>query len=1135
MFRQSPAQAFFAPKRGGSKKTRSDITVLPSETLLNIAGYLSNKDVAAFAEVFPFMDRLVGKGPFHRWQGLLGEFNIAQDAAFEAIERDRRAREWTNRPVAAASVVTQLPEVQKLEKVTLPDVISKMGFSIADNARIQLNDVFVGLANLGNAPFAPLIEGGDVHECSDRLRSSLNSFSPTDAITALLPNSVSQQLSGLEPPVSDRVLVTAYLVFTKLRPEDLTSLLPKHSTLGYINEQALAEYLSYVLLFFKIFKLDNARWEDVLRSTEDDESPLRTRWNYSNGSPLSGYNVQILQQRIERWFIIYHETRDFTFNSRNPVLTSQQRRFVQTDIRKGEIFKVRAFAGTGKTKCLVDYARRRPGERMLYVAYNRQAKMDADFRFKDCINVDCKTLHSVAYNALSIVNPTVDRQVKGKPAAPAQSAAGPSRRGKFSRIASAPTDNTFLRSWDIEAVVDTLDLTLERVAKVFTIPYDWGDEYHHRTGVRINDQSIVGSAQNPKNRENLARIITTGIDRFCQSNDIEPKLSHLSIAQCRTKLCNPEQALSWLKLFWNKILNGESPLMTHDCYLKMFSLTSNTNADIYTFGKYNVVMFDEAQDANPCMANIILRQREAAGIIVIGDPYQMIYGFRGARNECFDDERLPPNRTFHLTNSFRFGQDIADVANLILGTIGEKNLLRGIRSDVPSPAVFLPPRQSHTTGASPPTSRHTMIFRTNTELVQYFFATFTKNPLKPMCLKTSAANASTALIPLLKSGYYLYKGSVPKHPRLKGITSFKEAKAYLQQESEGLGTDEVDIQAIALIVGMERYYAENEQSGGSFLDMLESSASCMVDAEDDADIVLTTAHQSKGLEWDDVIIGNDFVTTGLTQLNASGQWFCKEAANLLYVACTRARKRLQLSPGLAQFLSRRVGTLRFFLSPQNPTLLSSTICPCCKGGQPVNTFIGDSLLAKTQILSTDPRQYFSSTPSPCIGMEIIVPRRDPSAADSWIDYTRKPSNPLDIPKCIYTQSIACLNCILAWRCVDHKTHGELFRFAEGIKGRYGFSKSAYHSTFQLFWVDRFPANYANTEGRLMTRRYRKSLAEVNDTRIKTGLEDTEIIGCIKESDDVWSISLSDMAGIAGVEYDDDDVEDYIRAYDDDDL
>ncbi|KAF3905239.1 hypothetical protein ABW21_db0203547 [Orbilia brochopaga] len=685
MFRQSPAQALLAARRSGSKKARSDITVLPSETLLNIAGYLSNKDVAAFAEVFPFMDRLVGKGPFHRWQALLGEFNVAQDAAFEAIERDRLARERTQRPVAAASVVTQLPEVQKLEKSTLPDVTSKMGLSVADNTRIQLNDLFVGLTNLGNAAFASLVDGGEARECSNRLRSSLSSFAPLESITALLPKSVSQQLSELESPVFDRVLVAVYLVFTKLRPEDLTSLLPKHSTLGYINEQALAEYLSYVLLFFKLFKLDNIRWEDVLHSSEDDETPLRTRWSYSNGSPLSGYNVQILQQRIERWFTIYHETRDFAFNSRNPVLTSQQRRFVQSDIRKGEIFKVRAFAGTGKTKCLVDYARRRPGERMLYVAYNRQAKLDADFRFKDCANVDCKTLHSVAYNALSIVNSSVDRQVNGKPPIPPQSAPGPSRRGKFSRIASAPIESTFLRSWDIDAVVDMLDLTLEKITKVFTTPYNWNDK-------SSIDTPIVGNAQNPKNRENLARVITTGIDRFCQSKDTEPNSSHFSLAQCRTKLCNPEQALWWLELLWTRILKGESSHMTHDCYLKMFSLTTNTNADIYTFGKYDVVMFDEAQDANPCMTNIILRQREAAGIIVIGDPYQMIYGFRGARNECFDDEKLPPDRTFHLTNSFRFGQDIADVANLILGTIGEKNLLRGIRSDAPSPADIISTR-----------------------------------------------------------------------------------------------------------------------------------------------------------------------------------------------------------------------------------------------------------------------------------------------------------------------------------------------------------------------------------------------------------------------------------------------------------
>ncbi|EWC46373.1 hypothetical protein DRE_04316 [Drechslerella stenobrocha 248] len=1123
------ARAPFPATKSRLANGQPDIMMLPPETLLHVAGYLSNKDVEALVKAFPRMETLVVRKAFRRWQRLLGEFITAQDDSYEAIEREQQRRQQAKYPAAASSLVAGIREAQKFENTILPWVLSEMGISPPGNKQMQLDAIFLGLQMLGKAPFvpfAPLVDGTDVQEGSKRLRSSLNAILPVECIISLLPLSVSRNVSLLQSPVFDGVLLTAYLLFTKLRPEGILHLLPRHSQLGYINEQALAEYLSYILLFLKALKANNALWGDVLQSSPNPTTDS-VRWSYTNGSPVSEFVLQILRRRIEAWFATYYGYRPIPSPNPQPsILTPEQRNFVYTDIIKGQIFKVRAYAGTGKTKCLVDYASRRPGERMLYVAYNRQAKMDADVRFKDCINVDCKTLHSVAFNALSIVNPVIDHKVKRKPP-PVKDDAGSSRRGKFSRIVSAPVEDSFLRGWDIEAVVDTLHMTSDAVASVFTTPYDWEDKTFGGTGFSTGNTPTVGTAKNPKNSENLARVVATGIDRFCQSRDAQPGISHLSPAQCRSKLCNPELAVKWLKILWGMIIDGQTSFMTHDCYLKMFSLTSNREADVYTFGKYDIVMFDEAQDANPCMANIILRQREAAAIIIIGDPYQMIYGFRGARNECFDDTRLPPDETFRLTKSFRFGQEIADVANLILGTIGERNRVHGT-DDVPSPSVFLPPASKLEANSS--IGKHTVIFRSNTELVKYFFSSFAKNPHKTMFLKTSAANASTAIIPLLRSGYHLYKGRTPKHPRLKGISSFDEAKSYLQREdgSGSLDTDEVDIQAITLVVGMEHHYKEADNNNGSFLDVLEASAGCIVDVEAWADVILTTAHQAKGLEWDNVIIANDFITTGLTVTDAGDQWWCREAANVLYVACTRARKRLQLSNGLAQFFSNRMGTSRFFLSPTALQTWGPSACPCCRGKHPSNTFLSEHLQDIDNNPQVDTSDYFLSMPSPCVGLENLTPRRDPLASDGWIEYTKQPLNPIQIPRCIYLPAIACLNCIIAWRGVRNETHSDLFRFAEGIKGRLGFSSDASHSDFKIFWARRFPPNMP---GRLVPHGY-KSFVEVYQPWMRMDLEQPYDIGRVTESLVAWSDYLFEMANTAGVEYDDDDLEDYIKSCDD---
>ena len=68
-------------------------------------------------------------------------------------------------------------------------------------------------------------------------------------------------------------------------------------------------------------------------------------------------------------------------------LTEEQMSIVNTDLGPGELMKVRAYAGTGKTRSLVEYAKKRPHMRFLYVAFNKSAETDAREKFGT--NVDC--------------------------------------------------------------------------------------------------------------------------------------------------------------------------------------------------------------------------------------------------------------------------------------------------------------------------------------------------------------------------------------------------------------------------------------------------------------------------------------------------------------------------------------------------------------------------------------------------------------------------------------------------------------------------------------------------------------------------------------------------------------------------
>ncbi|PKS77787.1 UvrD-helicase domain-containing protein, partial [Klebsiella pneumoniae] len=95
--------------------------------------------------------------------------------------------------------------------------------------------------------------------------------------------------------------------------------------------------------------------------------------------------------------------------------------------------------------------------------------------------------------------------------------------------------------------------------------------------------------------------------------------------------------------------------MVHDGYLKLYQL-SHPNLSL----RYQVILFDEAQDANPVTSDIVIRQRSRT--ILVGDVHQQIYLFRGA-NDAMNNPRFSNADQLYLTHSFRFGPNVAMVAN----------------------------------------------------------------------------------------------------------------------------------------------------------------------------------------------------------------------------------------------------------------------------------------------------------------------------------------------------------------------------------------------------------------------------------------------------------------------------------------
>ena len=77
-------------------------------------------------------------------------------------------------------------------------------------------------------------------------------------------------------------------------------------------------------------------------------------------------------------------------------LTTEQARIVNITPRPGTVAVVQAYAGTGKTTTLFEYAKKWTNKKILYLAYNKVLADESQERFKECPHVTVTTIHALA-------------------------------------------------------------------------------------------------------------------------------------------------------------------------------------------------------------------------------------------------------------------------------------------------------------------------------------------------------------------------------------------------------------------------------------------------------------------------------------------------------------------------------------------------------------------------------------------------------------------------------------------------------------------------------------------------------------------------------------------------------------------
>ncbi|KXS54596.1 MAG: Helicase, UvrD/REP family protein [Marinobacter sp. T13-3] len=410
--------------------------------------------------------------------------------------------------------------------------------------------------------------------------------------------------------------------------------------------------------------------------------------------------------------------------------------------------------------------------------------------------------------------------------------------------------------------------------------YGYRDKFRRgRDGRQISFREIARAADcralTPLTERQAASVILETVKQFQFSADTNLGRHHVPLekvpASIRARLTETERlalqeaAAEQAQALWNAMIleDSDTPIL-HDTYLKLFQL----RAPKLSTRRW---LCDEWQDTNP-VVDAIIRQQDDAQKIYVGDPYQAIYGWRAAHDALSEHHGKSGFDTYTLSQSFRFGSQVADMATRILRARGETVPVRGV-----GPGV-------RPVNSSNP---YTVIARNNLTLLDHVSRAAEHN--KRIAMGVSAGEMAS----MVRSAYALFTNDPKKvkHAELKGYQSWQEFKDVSRVLDDGVLKGVVRM--------METYQSDALRLADTILANKDTPMG-------EADVTLTTAHRAKGREWEQVVLADDLhpsktvcqkLVDGIPLTDRES-----ETVNLLYVALTRSKRGLCLPVKTASLL-----------------------------------------------------------------------------------------------------------------------------------------------------------------------------------------------------------------------------------------
>ncbi len=367
----------------------------------------------------------------------------------------------------------------------------------------------------------------------------------------------------------------------------------------------------------------------------------------------------------------------------------------------------------------------------------------------------------------------------------------------------------------------------------------------------------------------IANHITRFIAYFCNSD--KHKVQDLNYLDTITD----KKARTFVRSFYRYIEKQTRILLakmdsgdieiTHDFYLKKFQLSRPKL-------NFDYILFDEAQDASAAMLDVV--QNQKAVKVIVGDTHQQIYGWRYAINSL----EKTPFQTYQLSTSFRFSQDIADLA---MGTLLWKKWLDS------EPDLCIKGR-----GKSKENTTKAVIARTNLGLLLKAIEYVTeKKNLEKIYFEGNInsytyATEGASLYDVLN--LHTNRHWMVKDKLIKEMGDLDELEDYIKKTE--------DVQLGMMVEIVKKY-------GNKIPSIIKKIRNTHIEGDDktQAELIFSTVHRCKGMEYDSVQLVNDFTNEEklrkiLNDIDRDSLDYNKlnEEINLLYVAITRAKNQLYI-------------------------------------------------------------------------------------------------------------------------------------------------------------------------------------------------------------------------------------------------